>query len=331
MAVRYFEGLGRRLDRALATAGEPIVNVLVTGIGGYVGTLVASAMCDRGHDVRGFSRQPDRIELDVPVIGGDAVTGDGLHRALRGIDVAYFLIHSMEPVRSDGDDPFAIRERVAAERFADAARRAGVRRIVYLGGPEPPAQPPSPHLASRLAVERILLDGVPGSVALRASIVIGARSRAFRFLVRLIERLPVLILPAWQRHRGMPIDERDIVAALVACAEDPRAPGGVLDAAGPEVVSYGALIRRIADAMLVDRPALSSDRVSATPIASRVAAVVAGESPELIGPLMESLETDLLPVGPLVSEVLDLRLHSLDAAIEHALSEWERSEPLAAR
>jgi uncharacterized protein YbjT (DUF2867 family) len=306
------------------------MNVLVTGIRGYVGMLVARELRDRGHDVRGFSRRPDRIELDVPVIGGDAVTGDGLARALDGIDVAYFLIHSMEPAPSD-DDAFPDRERVAAERFADAARRAGVRRIVYLGGPEPPAQPPSPHLASRLEVERILLDGVPGSVALRASIVIGARSRAFRFLVRLIERLPVLILPAWQRHRGMPIDERDIVTALAACAEDPRAAGSVLDAAGPEVVGYGALIRRIADAMLVGRPAIVSRRVSATPIASRIAAAVAGERPELIGPLMQSLETDLLPVLPLASDVLHLRLHSLDAAIEHALSEWERIEPLAAR
>jgi uncharacterized protein YbjT (DUF2867 family) len=305
------------------------MKVLVTGIGGYVGALVARALRDRGHDVRGFSRRPDRIELELPVIGGDAVTGDGLDRALDGVDVAYFLIHSMEPT-SGGEEPFSIRERTAAERFAESARRAGVRRIVYLGGPEPTGRA-SPHLASRLEVERILIDGVPGSVALRASIVIGARSRAFRFLVRLIERLPVLILPAWQHHRGMPIDERDVVAALIACAEDPRAAGRVLDAAGPEIVSYGALIRRIADAMLVDRPTIGSRRVSATPIASRVAAVIAGERPELIEPLMESLQSDLLPARALVSDVLELRLRPLDAAIEHALAEWERVEPLAAR
>jgi uncharacterized protein YbjT (DUF2867 family) len=306
------------------------MKVLVTGIGGYVGMLVARALRDRGHDVRGFSRRPERIELEVPVVGGDAITGDGLDRALHGIEVAYFLIHSMEPIR-DGTEPFPLRERTAAERFAEAAQRAGVRRIVYLGGPEPAGSRASLHLASRLAVERILLDGVPGSVALRASIVIGARSRAFRFLVRLIERLPVLILPAWQHHRGMPIDERDVVAALTACAEDPRACGRVLDAAGPEIVSYGALIRRIADAMLVDRPEIGSRRVSATPIASRIAAIIAGERPELIEPLMESLESDLLPARPLVSDVLELRLHSLDAAIEHALAEWERAQPLAAR
>src|ERR1700744_2645852 len=122
------------------------MNVLVTGIGGYIGTLVTPALRARGYDVRGFSRRPDRIELDVPVIAGDAVTGEGLDLALDGVDVAYFLIHSMEPAPSGGYT-FSIRERAAAERFAGAARRAGVRRIVYLGGPEPLEQPPSPHLA----------------------------------------------------------------------------------------------------------------------------------------------------------------------------------------
>jgi uncharacterized protein YbjT (DUF2867 family) len=306
------------------------LHILVTGIGGYVGGRLAAELQRRGHAVRGYARRPERVTLNVPVIAGDAVIGTGLDEALDGIDVAYFLIHSMEPAAGSGDG-FGVRERSAAEQFVGAAQRAGVERIVYLGGPEPPGGAPSPHLASRLEVEQVLLDGVPGSVALRASIVIGAQSRAFRFLVRLIERLPVLILPAWSDNRGMPIDERDIIAALAACADDPRAAGMVLDAAGPDVVSYGRLIMRIADMMLVARPTIGSRRLSVTPIASRIAAIIAGEQPELIEPLMESLATDLLPVNPLASDVLGIRLHSLDAAIEHALAEWEADEPLAAR
>ena len=309
--------------------GRPL-SILVTGIGGYVGGLVAAELQRRGHAVRGYARRPERVTLNVPVIAGDAVAGTGLDEALKGIDVAYFLIHSMEPA-AGSDEAFGVRERAAAERFAGAARRAGVGRIVYLGGPEPSDGSPSPHLASRLEVERVLLDGVPGSVALRASIVIGAQSRAFRFLVRLIERLPVLILPAWRDNRGMPIDERDVVAILAACADDPRAAGMVLDAAGPEVVSYGRLITRIADVMLVARPTISTRGLSVTPIASRIAAIIADEQPELIEPLMESLATDLLPVNPLASDVLGIRLHGLDAAIEHALADWEADEPLAAR
>jgi uncharacterized protein YbjT (DUF2867 family) len=304
------------------------VNVLVTGITGYVGALVAERMQREGHAVRGFARHPDRVTLDVPVIGGDALTGDGLPEALQGVDVAYFLIHSMEPATAD---PFASRERITAERFAQAAADAGVRRIVYLGGLVPEGGPLSAHLASRLAVEEILLAAVPESVALRASIVIGARSRSFRFLVRLVERLPVLAMPAWSPNRTAPIDERDVVAMLVRAADSDAAAGSVLDVGGPDVLSYGDLIDRIADLMLVNRPAVRFRRLTVTPIASRVAAAIAGEEYELIGPLMESLDSDLLPADDRAAELLNVRLHSVNAAIEHALGEWERDERLAAR
>jgi uncharacterized protein YbjT (DUF2867 family) len=227
-------------------------------------------------------------------------------------------------------DSFSVRERNAAERFAEAARDAGVRRIVYLGGPVPDG-PRSAHLSSRLAVEEILLGAVPDSVALRASIVIGARSRSFRFLVRLVERLPVLALPAWRENRTRPIDERDVIALLVAAATSEAVSGIALDIAGPDVVSYGELISRIADLMLVDRPAVRFKRLTVTPIASRVAAAVAGEDPAFIEPLMESLDTDLLPRDDRATELLKIKPHSLNSAIEHSLAEWERSEPLAAR
>jgi uncharacterized protein YbjT (DUF2867 family) len=303
------------------------VNILVTGVTGYMGSVVAPALQREGHTVRGFARRPDRVTLDLPVIEGDAVTGAGLESALQDIEVAYYLIHSME----HGDaDSFSVRERNAAEHFGEAARSAGVRRIVYLGGPVPDG-PRSAHLSSRLAVEEILLGAVPDSVALRASIVIGARSRSFRFLVRLVERLPVLALPAWRENRTRPIDERDVIALLVAAGTSEAVSGMALDIAGPDVVSYGELISRIADLMLVDRPAVRFKRLTVTPIASRVAAAIAGEDPAFIEPLMESLDTDLLPRDDRATELLKVKPHSLNSAIEHALAEWERSEPVAAR
>jgi uncharacterized protein YbjT (DUF2867 family) len=304
------------------------VKVLVTGITGYVGSLVAARLARSGHEVSGFAREPERVTASLSVVKGDAVSGDGLQEALDGVDVAYFLIHSMEPAAGD---PFALRERMSAENFARAATAAGVRRIVYLGGLVPGDGPRSAHLSSRVAVERILLDAVPGSVAFRASIVIGARSRSFRFLVRLVERLPVLAVPAWRRNRTAPIDERDMVEILVRAAESDAVAGEVLDIGGPDVVSYGELIDRIADLMLVARPAVRFNRLTVTPIASRLAAVIAGEDHELIGPLMESLNSDLLPRDDQAARLLGVRRHSLDAAIEHALAEWERDEPLAAR
>ena len=309
------------------------MRILVTGVTGYVGGLVAERLSVDRHDVRGLARRPELASAQIQVMAGDAVTGEGLARALRGVEVAYYLLHSMERGPDGGDAPmsFAERERLAAQNFADAAQVARVRRIVYLGGLLPVQRPLSAHLASRLAVERILLEAVPDSVALRASIVIGARSRPFRFLVRLIERLPVLALPAWRVYRTAPIDERDVVALLTAAATSDRVGGESLDVGGPEVVTYGDLIDRIADAMLVARPALELSRLTLTPIASRIASVISGERHELVGPLMESLTADLLAADDRAPRLLGVGLHTLDAAIEHALAVWERSERLAAR
>jgi len=180
-------------------------------------------------------------------------------------------------------------------------------------------------------VERILLGATPCSVALRASIVIGAQSRSFRFLVRLVERLPVLPLPAWHVNRTSPIDERDIIELLVRAATAEGVCGLALEAAGPEAVSYGELIDRIRHHMLVGRPTIAFRRLRLTPIVSRVAAVIGSERHELMGTMMESLDQNLLVAENSAVELLGVRLHSLDAAIERALRDWEEREPLAAR
>ena len=314
------------------------MNVLVTGITGFVGARLAPRLRHDGHAVRGLSRNPPDTGSAIPIVTGDAISGAGLAEALHGIDIAYFLIHSMEPVAdaasrdgNAGDLAFGARERTAADNFAREARTAGVQRIIYLGGLVPEGGPESAHLVSRLAVEEILLSATPCSVAFRASIVIGAQSRSFRFLVRLVERLPVLAVPAWRTRATRPIDERDVIEMLARAATSDKVCGQSLDLGGPDTVTYGELIDRISEHMLVSRPTISFKRLTLTPIASRVSAVIAGERHELIGPLMESLDQDLLPRDSRAAELLDVRLHSLDSAIEHALAEWEATEPLAAR
>jgi uncharacterized protein YbjT (DUF2867 family) len=304
------------------------MNVLVTGATGFVGAALIPRLQAAGHDVRAFARRPEAVAPGVAVVQGDAVAGTGLEAALEGVDCAYYLIHSMEP---SVDGSFAQRDRRAAANFAEAARAADVGRVIYLGGLVPEGKEASLHLASRLEVERLLHDAAPASVALRASIVIGARSRSFRFLVRLVERVPVMPLPAWRRHRTQPIDARDVLAFLMAAATTEHAQGALsLDIAGPDVVTYGQLVERIRDSLLVDRPALHL-RFNLTPVASRVAAAIAGESIELVGPLMEGLDGDLLPRDDSAAALLGVRLHRLDAAIERSLRDWEAMEELAAR
>ncbi len=307
------------------------MHILITGITGYVGDALVPRLARDGHLLRGLARDPLRVRRTVggpplPIVRGDVVTGAGLAEALEGVDVAYYLVHSMERASARA---FREREETGAMNFAVAARQAGVRRVVYLGGLLPPAGEGlrlSPHLASRLAVEQILLAGVPGAVALRASIVVGARSRSFRFLVRLVERAPVLPLPPWARFRTRPIDGRDMVELLARAAVVPEAAGRSLDVAGPDVLSYGQMIERIRDLLIVGRPTLRLP-IGATAIASRVAAAIAGEDPELIGPLMGSLETDLLPRDDVAAGLLGVRLHGFDAAVERALRDWEEMAP----
>ncbi|MGO9488198.1 MAG: NAD(P)H-binding protein [Solirubrobacteraceae bacterium] len=322
------------------------MEILLTGASGFVGSLLLPRLVEDGHDVRALTRHPEELRSTLAglgpratVLGGNAITGEGLERALGGVEVAYYLIHSMEP--SPGRISFVERERIAAANFAAAAVTAGVRRIVYLGGLVPRweargqaserGEPTrrSRHLASREDVERVLMGAVPDSLALRASIVIGARSRSFRLLVRLVERMPVLTLPGWQRFRTQPIDERDVIAMLGACATS-ELSGEVLEVGGPDALTYGEMLSRIADVMLIGRPAVRLG-VNMTGLAGRLAAAIASEDPELVLPLMEGLQGDLLPREDHAAERLGVRLHGFDAALEHALAEWEQTEPLAAR
>jgi uncharacterized protein YbjT (DUF2867 family) len=286
-----------------------------------------------GRPVRALARRPELLP-DVEAVRGDLLTGAGLEEALHGCSTAYYLIHSMEPA-TNGD--FAGRDRQMAAAFGEAAARAGVERIVYLGGivPAPHGasgqRPLSPHLRSRLEVEETLLEAVPGSTALRASIVIGAGSSSFRLLVRLVERLRILPLPRWRTNRTQPIDERDVIELLARTPQVPEAAGRSLDVAGPDLMTYGRMIERIAGVMGVGRLPVALN-ASLTPPASALVAAVTGQPIELVRPLMESLETDLLPRDPdEAPRLYGLRPHRFERAVEHALAEWESLEPLGAR
>jgi uncharacterized protein YbjT (DUF2867 family) len=231
---------------------------------------------------------------------------------------------------ANGDD-FAARDRRAAANFAEAAAAAGVERAVYLGGIEPETGATSPHLLSRLEVERILMEALPASTGLRASIVIGAGSSSFRLLVRLVERLRVLPLPGWREHRTQPIDERDVIEFLARTPDVPEAAGRSLDIAGPDVLSFAQMIERISELMGVGRMPLGFKR-SLTPPASAVVSAITGQPVELVRPLMESLESDILPRDPgEAPRLYGIKPRRFDRAVEHALAEWEAAEPLGAR
>jgi len=312
---------------------------LVTGATGYVGGRLIERLVREGRPLRALARNPRRLEPveGVEVLRGDLVEATGLEVALDGVETAYYLVHSMEPAAGAArkaaaarNGGFVGRDRLAASNFAAAAQVAGVERIVYLGGIVPRGGPRSEHLASRLEVEQILLEAAPKSTALRASIMIGARSSPFRLLVRLVERLRFLPFPAWRDNRTAPIDERDAIEYLARTPLVDGAAGRSLDISGPDVLSYGEMIEQIAVELGVSRTPVRLG-VSQTPTASAVVAAVVDQPVELVRPLMQSLETDLLPRDDSASRVYGLRPRPFRRALEHALGEWERTEELAAR
>jgi uncharacterized protein YbjT (DUF2867 family) len=219
---------------------------LVTGATGYIGGRLAPRLIEAGHQVRCLSRGAARMR-DVPWVGevevveGDLTDPESLLGAFDGVDVAYFLVHSL------GRRDFEEQDRRAAENFADAASKAGVTRIVYLGGPEPaPDERPSPHLRSRAEVARILLAGDVPTAVLRAAVIIGSGSASFEMLRYLTERLPVMVTPRWVRNRIQPIAVRDVLRYLIAAATLPADVNRGFDIGGPDVLTYEQMMRRYA-------------------------------------------------------------------------------------
>ncbi|NJC73355.1 SDR family oxidoreductase [Planosporangium thailandense] len=228
---------------------------LVTGATGYVGGRLVPRLLGAGHDVRCLTRDARRLR-DVPWAGQvEIVTGDvsdpaTLPPAFAGVDVVYYLVHSLG--RGDFEDV----DRANAANAAAAARAAGVGRIVYLGGPVPTGRggsalrrrgAGSAHLRSRTEVADILLaSGVP-TVVLRAAVIIGSGSASFEMLRYLTERLPVMVTPSWVRNRIQPIAIRDVLRYLVEAADAfPPEVNRAFDIGGPDVLTYTALMRRYA-------------------------------------------------------------------------------------
>jgi len=210
-----------------------------------VGGVLLGELESRGHAVRCLARRPaklaGRTAPTTEVIAGDAADPEVLARACAGVDVAYWLVHSME----SGVD-FERSDRLAAEQFAAAAKAAGVRRIIYLGGLGADDDALSAHLRSRHEVGAILRDSGLDVIEFRASIVIGAGSFSFDLVRTLVERLPVMICPAWLATPTQPIAIADVVAYLAAAADLPPGGARMFEIGGPDRVSYGAIMREYA-------------------------------------------------------------------------------------
>jgi uncharacterized protein YbjT (DUF2867 family) len=247
-----------------------------------------------GFRVRILARHPSRLADrpwvgEVEVLGGDVTDSAALTRALAGVDVAYYLVHSL-----GGGADFEARDRTMAERFGAAARQERVARIVYLGGLAPADEELSTHLRSRVEVGEILLrSGVPTAV-LRAAVILGSGSASFEMLRYLTERLPAMVTPRWVDSLIQPVAIRDVLRYLVGCADLPPDVSRSFDIAGPDVLTYRQMMRRYA-AIAGLRPRLIVPVPVLTPrLSSHWVGLVTPVPSVIAKPLVESLRNTVV-------------------------------------
>ncbi|MFJ2211804.1 SDR family oxidoreductase [Streptomyces sp. NPDC101062] len=279
-------------------AGSEVgLRCLVTGATGYIGGRLVPELLEAGHTVRCLARTPGKLRDHpwaerVEIVQGDVTDAASVGAAMRGIDVAYYLVHALA-----AGPGFEATDRTAARVFGERARAAGVRRIVYLGGLTPddvPVAELSPHLRSRAEVGRILLDsGVP-TTALRAAVIIGSGSASFEMLRYLTERLPVMVTPSWVSTRIQPIAVRDVLRCLVAAARMPEDVNRAFDIGGPDILTYRDMMQRYARAAGLPRRLIVPVPVLTPRLSSHWIGLVTPVPRSIARPLAESLRYEVV-------------------------------------
>ena len=301
--------------------GEQKLRCLVTGATGYVGGRLVPRLLDNGFAVRALARTPEKL-AGVPwrdrieVVKGDLGDPESLAAAFENVDIVYYLVHSM-----GFEKDFAAEERRAAQNVVAAARRAGVRRIVYLSGLHPEDAELSTHLGSRTTVGEILIASGIETIVLQAGVVVGSGSASFEMIRHLTDRLPVMTTPKWVHNKIQPIAIRDVLHYLVAAATCPVPASRTWDIGGPDVLEYGDMMQIYAEVA-----GLRPRRILVLPVLTpRIAALWVGlvtPIPSgLARPLVESLHCDAVMAN-----------HDIDTIIappEGGLTPYRRSVSLA--
>jgi uncharacterized protein YbjT (DUF2867 family) len=302
------------------------IKILVTGATGYIGGRTVSRLISEGYQVRVFVRDPSRLQgrpwvSQVEIVAGDILKPDSLPAAMQGIDVAYYLIHSM----SHGED-FNERDIAAARNFSLAAEKAGVQRIIYLGGLGDPQSDLSEHLRSRQQTGDTLRQGNVPVTEFRAAIIVGSGSLSFEMIRYLIERVPVMVTPRWVSTRVQPIGIRNVLDYLVGALKQPEIFGKIIEIGGADILTYGEMmlgysrvrgLKRFLLPVPILSPRLSSYWVHlVTPLPASIAR-----------PLIDGLRNEVIVRNNLAQELFpDIHPMSYEEAVKLALMRLRAGE-----
>jgi len=294
--------------------------VLITGATGFIGGRLADELARSGASVRCLVRDRARASrlqaAGYALHQGDVTNADSLVGAGREIDVAYFLIHAMA-----GGPGFEEREREGARNFAAMARREGVGRVIYLGGLGDESV--SRHLSSRHEAALILAENGPPLTYFRAAMVVGAKSESYRTLRYLVSRLPVMIAPAWLKTATQPIGIDDVLEYLRRAPEIPESQAREVQIGGPDVLSYGEMLDRMALAM-GRRPRPQVPVPLITPWLSALwLGLVTPVDTKVARPLVEGLRTATVVTDPTGAAPFGIDTLSFDQALRRAIDEDE--------
>ena len=291
------------------------MNVLVTGATGFVGRSLVPALCAAGHSVTAMTRDPSSYDppAGVSVVYGDLLDPDSLEDAFSNIDVAYYLVHSLETGRG-----FAERDRRAARNFVRAANAAGVDRVIYLGGLGETGVDLSEHLRSRREVEGILREGTYALTTLRAAIIVGEGSASFTMISQLARNLPIMVTPSWVRTECQPIAIRDVIAYLVGVVDVPESAGETFEIGGPEVLTYEEALRRTAQ-HFGKRPLIIPVPVLSPGLSVYWVDLVTDVPRSVAHPLIYGLKNPVVVTDDRIHELVPITLTSFDDAVGAAL------------
>jgi uncharacterized protein YbjT (DUF2867 family) len=307
------------------------VRALVFGASGYIGTNLVPRLVREGWRVRAAARNPKVLQArgvdpdwrPVDLVAGDALQPDTLAAALRGIDIAYYLVHSM----AAGAD-FGRLDLQAAENFARAAAAAGVKRIVYLGGLVP-KDADSEHLVSRKLTGDRLREGRVPVIEIRAGIIVGPGSAAYEVMRDLVYNLPLMVTPRWVQSRSSPIALANLLEYLVRVAVLPQAEGGIFDAGGPEYMSYAEMMRQFGE-VVGRRPRIVAVPVLTPKLSSYWLALITTVPANIARALIGGLRHDIPAADARLRELVPQKLLTFKESVLAAL-DAERAHTVAAR